>query len=1435
MIMTFYHHKNPGGSRRLKNPGAPKHLKMQLPALLLCLTMLAGALPALTTSAEENTGNDLLFSSIAEFQSITLHYADADGRPEEEAIQDNTLIAKDRDLALRYTYEIKEEQCKKIQANTEYYLKVSPHLVLPHLESGSPLTIETEDGPVEFGKIYADGGRAWVMFHKNSDATDPDNGTIISKYGGISDAFFYLDCNRAADPPAGEPPLDGHGNLYAMKFENGKQLAFGYAENEPVSAAAQIAKNGSLKDKTITWSINYTPWQNPSAQDPVTLDTPFELRDTLDTALHDYVKDSAKIDGTSIPEYSSRDEITGTPEAYVIVESSGNTTSLIFGGTRLNAGQATAGNPAKPLTITYETSIADTLLLPGGSGDSKITNAAELFAGKDGAFNSLSILSQDAVPIPRPTWLEKKGTTTRHTDGTGSTTDWTVTFYPNGFSFAAFDVLTLHDQLPDGSTLVENSVNVSGANTNVTVTEEEGANAFAVGPIVADDKDSQPVVITYQTQIPEDMYDSGTSLGNNTVWFTFQQNDTDYETPKITAPVGSGDGTGTPGTSTLVKKNTGYDPATRSIAWTVTINPHKADLRGGTFTDDLSAAAAGGVCRTSSHTGGLELEGGVTGIDIKINGQSPTDDNKNLLDQLKFTYDRQILTIEAGAIGRNTITLQYTTKVCDPCIFANNTARATFKNIISTDDMLIGTSDTKRGASADSTADVSASVLTKKPPVYDYNTGVMKWTVEVDAAGLPMTEIVLTDTLPAGLTYKDNSLSTAPAIAGAAADTKGQELTIRLGAVSEKTTVTFDTHVDPAVLGFGSDQPVIVENTIHMNGNADGVRFTEVSHRVQQNFSNHGLVKSSTVDNQQELIQYEVLINPYRLSLPEHPALIDTLDPRLQLDTDTLRFCKATLSGTTAGNAQKPVYQKTGDAQTLKITDYDPQANRFTVRLPIPAGSREAYVLTYTADIIDRQAGGYGNSVRFDGGSVLLGGSKDNSAAVGGGGGGGGGGVAARKAEIAVVKTDSENQKPLAGAVFTLYQWDSADGTRGLPFARGTTDAQGKLSFKVKPNAVYELVEEQSIPGYGSALGWEQLPPNVTATDQGLLITAGAARSKLELALTNEPHTTDIVFRLLNHSGIPMAGTTVQLFTFDPAGMTDPVPAMEAAVAADGKLRFSGIRRGALYYLRQPDGRILKVDIPAELSEEPTIEQTDGTKVTLTEDYQATGTAEPEQQWILTVTKVTGGSRTPLADADIGLYAEEACRTLLASGVSGPDGIVAFEGLMKGQTYWIKEMKAPEGYRLESQVFQAEETDSSLMISNVPEEPAVEPEEPEEPDAPDVPATPEQPDDPRNPVKPADPDKPESPDGSGSSERPDIPEKPGSSERPKKPGKSSHAGSTDALDHAEQNITKNVAGLLYVPPTGDDTPVFFFITLLSGTLLAMFLFCLFTRSKKRLP
>lgn len=1380
--MNMLHHHNRNGKRLQRKSIFGHHLRVRLAALLLCLSVLAGFLPAPVQAAD--AGEKL--SGIVTFQSISLHYAAPDGQPAGEKISDHTLIKKDDKLVLRYTYMITEEQCKGIQAGINYYLDVSPHLVLPDLKDGSALTIKVdEDVTVTFGKIYADGSRAWVTF----DAKEDGSGTVLSDYGDLQDAYFYLNCGRAAAVPPDETPIDGSSNLYAMKFENNTQLAFGYAEQEPVTAKAQISKDGSLKDKTITWTIDYTPWQNPSKDDGVTLNTPFELRDTIDSGLHSFIENSVTIDGKPAGSYDSRDKIPQNADTYVLAELSedGAGTLLTFGGTKFNAVQATKEHPASPLKITYQTSIHDELLLPGGAGGKSITNAADLFAGIDGTFNRLNISSKSTVPVPQPKWLTKTGKTERHTNGTGSTTDWTVTFQPNGFTFDVGSSLTLHDQLPGGSTLVENSVKVNGNPGTAAVGNN---NDFTVSPITTD---QQTVTVSYQTHVPEDMYESGTNLGNNTAWFTFDYKGSSYSTPKAITPIGSGDGSGTPGTATLVKTNTGYHAASRTIDWTVKINPHQAYLKGGTFTDDLKLGTS---CGKDGHTRGLELVGGTDRITVTIDGSAPTDAEKN---RIYFTYDQQLLTVKVGEIGAKAITLTYTTKVCDPCIFANNTSNTAFKNVISTKDMMIGRNTTEaRSASADSTVKVGAAVLSKKPPVYDYVSGTMKWTVEVNASGLSMDDVVLTDDLPDGLTYVEHSLKISPEIQGASAAAAGRTLKINLGAVSKKTTVTFDTRVDPETLGFDGSGPVVVENTIRMNGRADGVTFTEVSHRVRQNFSNHGLVKSSKTDNQQELIQYEVLINPYQLALPENPSLKDTLDQRLQLDTDTLRFYRAVLTGTTATNTdQKPQYTKKETGQPLKVSGFDPDTNTFTVQLPIDAGSREAYVLTYTADMMEHQAGSYSNSVRFDGGSVLLGGNKNNSAAVGGGGGGGGGGVAARKASITVVKTDRETQAPLSGVTFFLYEWDN--DMRGLPFAKGTTDAQGELTFKVKPNAVYELVETESIPGYSSKFGWKHLPGGVRETDSGLLITAGAAKTELKLELTNKADTTDLVFRLVNTFGIPMAGADVKLFTSDPTGQVNPVPAREAVVSPDGTVRFPEIRRGAKYYIRHPDGKMMTIDVPVRTDNEPKVILPDGTTAAL-KDYQAVVTSTPEQQWELTVKKVITGSTAPLAGATIGLYADASCRTLIASGVSGPDGSITFAGLIKGQDYWLKETAAPNGYELNSNTYEGTEGIPNVIIENTPS--------PFHPDNPDTPG---------NPDIPSDPDTPGNPENPGASGEPGSPNKPGNPNKPDTSNKPGGPGNTGIPDTPENPGSEVVfLGGQSIPQTGDHTPLLIIAALLSG-------------------
>ena len=1409
--MTTSQRRRDGGKRLQKKLTAQSGHGARLAALLLCLSMLAGLLPALASAEDDKE----YLSSIVDFQSIALHYAGEDGRPAEPPIQTGldgkTLLEKGRPLALNYTYAITEEQCGQIQAGKAYYLEVSPHLALPHLEAGSPLILQGETGP--FGYIHADGSRAWVEF-----LADEVNGGLLLGSDGIQDADFYLDCTRADAVPKDELPIEGQRNLYAMTVEKREILRFGYAEDEPVTAKAQIDKTGAYQDKIITWTIDYTPWQNPGGDGDVALDTPFELQDTIRTGLHEYVKDSAAItiDGTAVAGitcYTSGDAVDRDQDAYVIVDTpEGGDTTLTFGGRIFNAVESTAGNPAVPLKITYQTEIKDELLLPGGAGGGKVTNAADLLAGKDGVFNSLHITAGSTVTVPQPVWLTKRGQTTR-TPGSGSTTDWTVTFIPNGFTFGADEQLTLRNQLPEGSELDISSVAAEEGGKpiqGITVTPGED-NAFTVSGI---ETAGQTVEITYRTHVPEEMYDAGEDLGKNIAQFTFQYGEKDYHTLPVSTSVDSGNGTS--GTAALLKSNTGYQPATRTIDWTVTINPHKADLKSGTFVDDLSAVGPQ-ACKVNGHQHGLELDQ-TKGIEVLVDG-APVTDGSVAAD---YSEQEQKITVEAAGAGTRTITLNYTTKVCDPCIFAGN-AKNSLTNTISTDNMSIGSQPSLQRSAA-STANVNITVLTKKPPIYDYAAGLMRWTVEVDGAGVPMTDVVLTDDLPDGLSYKESTLAAHTAdgrAIDAAAAVDGQRLTIRLDSVTEKTTVTFDTKVDPETLGFNSNEKtVVVENTIRMSGEADGVEFAEVSHSVRQNFSNHGLVKSSKVDNQREFIQYEVLINPYSLALPENPSLVDTLDRRLQLDPDTLLFYQVTLTGTTSNPGQTPGCTKPANGQPLKIADFDPAANRFTVQLPIHDGSRDAYVLTYTADIVDHQAGGYSNSVHFSGDSVLLGGDKNNSASVGGGGGGGGGGVAARKAVISIVKTDSETNKPISGVSFTLYQWDEATDTRGLPFAQGKTDAQGKLSFKVTPHAVYELAETESAPGYGSAFAVTNPPAGVTKTDGGLLITAGEAKSSLALELTNEAHTADIVFRLVNQSGVPMAGAEVRLFKENPAEKPDSEP-VTVMVGADGTVRFSSARRGARYFIQRPDGEIMTVDVPAEENGLPKVTLADGTTEPLTEDYRAESAAEPEQQWQLTVTKVDSGSKNPLPGAKIQLYADEACRILIASGESAQDGTVTFSGLMKGQRYWLKETAAPDGYQLDAAVCKAAEDTPHITIENTPL--------PVNPGKPDIPENPDHSGGSGESDSPGEPDRP-----AGGPGEPDEPNKPGEPSEPGNPGEPDSPGDPGDSDTSKNTAGGSVAtGSQSPPQTGDHAQVLMAVMLFSGiTFTAMALYSLFELKKR---
>lgn len=126
------------------------------------------------------------------------------------------------------------------------------------------------------------------------------------------------------------------------------------------------------------------------------------------------------------------------------------------------------------------------------------------------------------------------------------------------------------------------------------------------------------------------------------------------------------------------------------------------------------------------------------------------------------------------------------------------------------------------------------------------------------------------------------------------------------------------------------------------------------------------------------------------------------------------------------------------------------------------------------------------------------------------------------------------------------------------------------------------------------------------------------------------------------------------------------------------------------------------------------------------------------------------GENNPLAGAEFGLYSDAACTTLLTSATSAKNGNKAtavfgsdFGGgnyIKPGNTYYIKETKAPEGYTLSDKVFAVSiaivDGEGKATYGTSDEPPVCEnianvPDEPEDPENPEDPKDPENPDDPK--------------------------------------------------------------------------------------------------------
>ncbi|MBD5113215.1 MAG: leucine-rich repeat protein [Ruminococcaceae bacterium] len=136
-----------------------------------------------------------------------------------------------------------------------------------------------------------------------------------------------------------------------------------------------------------------------------------------------------------------------------------------------------------------------------------------------------------------------------------------------------------------------------------------------------------------------------------------------------------------------------------------------------------------------------------------------------------------------------------------------------------------------------------------------------------------------------------------------------------------------------------------------------------------------------------------------------------------------------------------------------------------------------------------------------------------------------------------------------------------------------------------------------------------------------------------------------------------------------------------AAISADGTV-------GELYH--NPDGSHFKFEADYDPTYRPPTNNS--APIIDNETFEDPGLSSFQPQII--VNKVDSETQAPLAGAEFSIYTDKACTKLLKSQTTGANGEAVFsisiDEWLKYQMYYIKETKAPSGYKISDQVVKAE-------------------------------------------------------------------------------------------------------------------------------------------------
>ena len=780
----------------------------------------------------------------------------------------------------------------------------------------------------------------------------------------------------------------------------GTTVTIGFLEDED-DLSISADKNGVYDAATnrITWTVTVTP--NKEVNDVTIVDT-FSNNQT-------YVADSFKRGTDAIADSA----LTITPGA--------TTTQITYAGVSLT--EAT--------TFSYQTAPTATAF------------AAETGSAENVTFTNGVAVNQNGNPYATDdatvtfNWIQKSGAVVGTSLADSRLIRWTVAVNAGGYDLTG---CTITDTIPvDLVLFVDATHPIQFAGTDLT-NASSGANTYTYEePVPSDgthiltvslgDITASGSLVFYTRVTNEALYiGNGTTLFNNQAEFNWTWNTSG--TPRDSAGVNVGQGV----LSKAAGSTVNFDDDTNNIiTWTVVVNRNLIDITGAVFTDTINAGQEYVTDSFRINDPAGSMTGPYTGTFTYIAG------TKTL--QYEFGTVRTI---------SNMYTITFQTRITDYTpLYVNQSNFIAYQNSVTlTGTGILGGTVTTTGSQRYNSQVIAKTVQTG----YDHTTKRVTWRIVVNRNDIPLTGAVLSDNIPAGMTFLPETF-TVSGVTGAADDalsytvnpvddiTSHDSFTYTFPVTySDVCTITYQTQVkEDALLTQGSKS---FSNTATLT--ADGLN---ASSTAVATMTNTMVYKSMEHITGADYAEWEVVINGEGVTMT-NISVSDVLQTGLELDLDSVALYPMTLAtnGTLTRGSEavsKSLYTVTYNATTRELV------------FEMPGTINSPYQLEFLTDIVISPIT-INNTVTLSGFSYTATSLVDDVVVVVSESGLGGSGV---QGSITIEKV-GESEEPLAGAVFTLYN------NRGDVVAQDETDETGRVTFGGLPIRTYVLEETTAPTGH---------------------------------------------------------------------------------------------------------------------------------------------------------------------------------------------------------------------------------------------------------------------------------------------------------------------------------------------------------------------------------